>query len=107
MMRAADLVTWLLCALGGVASGVFYFGGLWWTVRAIVGPSRSVLLQLASLLLRTAATLAGFYWIGGGDARRLVACLAGFVLARAIVARWVRTPALSAPFREVPRETRP
>ncbi len=107
MMRAADLMTWLLCALGGVASGVFYFGGLWWTVRAIVGSPRSVLLQLASLLLRTAAALVAFYWIGGGDARRLVACLAGFVLARAIVARWVRTPAPSVPFREAPRETRP
>ena len=100
-------MTWLLCVLGGVALGVVYFGGLWWTVRAIVGSPRSVFLQLASLLLRTAATLVGFYWVGGGDARRLVACLAGFVLARAIVVRWVRTPALSAPFREVPRETRP
>ncbi len=107
MMRAADLMTWLLCALGGVALGVFYFGGLWWTVRAIVGSSRSVFLQLASLLLRTAATLVGFYWVGGGDARRLVACLAGFVLARAFVARRVRTSTPSAPFREAPRETRP
>lgn len=106
-MRAVDLAAWLLCALGGVALGVFYFGGLWWTVRAIVGSSRSVLLQLASLLLRTAATLIGFYWVGGGDAKRLVACLAGFVLARAFVARWVRTSAPSAPFREAPRETRP
>ena len=106
-MRAADLMTWLPCALGGIALGIFYFGGLWWTVRAIVGSPRSVFLQLASLLLRTAATLVGFYWVGGGDARRLVACLAGFVLARAIVARWVRTSAPSAPFREAPRETRP
>ena len=92
-MRATDLASWALCALGGGALGVFYFGGLWWTVRAIVGSPRSVFLQLASLSFRTAATLAGFYWVGGGDARRVLACLAGFVLARAVVARWVRTSA--------------
>ena len=106
-MRATDLLAWLSCALGGLALGVFYFGGLWWTVRAIVGSPRSVLLQLASLLLRTAATLIGFYGVGGGDASRLLACLAGFVLARAFVARWVRTSALPSAFKEAQRETRP
>lgn len=90
-MRAIDLMTWSLCALGGVALGILFFGGLWWTVRAIVGSPRSVLLQFASLMLRTAATLLGFYAIGGGDARRLVAGLAGFVLARVLVTRWIRT----------------
>jgi F1F0 ATPase subunit 2 len=106
-MRAIDLLVWLPCALGGAALGLFYFGGLWWTVRAIVGSRRSVFLQLASLLLRTAATLIGFYMVGGGDARRLVACLAGFVLARMFVARRVRTSAMPSPSREVQRATRP
>jgi F1F0 ATPase subunit 2 len=105
-MRAVDLLAWSLCALGGVALGIFFFGGLWWTVRAIVGSPRSVLLQFASLMLRTAATLIGFYVIGGGDARRLVACLAGFVLARAFVARRVRMSAWPLPVPEAPRETR-
>ena len=90
-MRAIDLMAWSLCALGGIALGVFFFAGLWWTVRAIVGSARSALLHFASLMLRTAVTLVGFYVIGGGDARRLLACLAGFVLARVIVARRVRT----------------
>ena len=101
-MRASDLLAWLPCVLGGLALGVFYFGGLWWTVRAIVGSQRSVLLHLASLLLRTATTLGGFYWLGGGDARRLLACLAGFVLARVLVARWVRTAALPLSMAEAP-----
>ncbi len=95
-MRATDLAVWLLCLLGGVALGGFYFGGLWWTVRAIVGPRRSVVVQLASLLIRTAATLTGFYLVGGGDFKRLIACLAGFVLARTVVARWVRMSAMSS-----------
>ncbi len=105
-MRIVDLMTWSLCALGGVALGMFFFGGLWWTVRAIVGSPGSALLQFASLVLRTSTTLVGFYVIGGGDAGRLVACLAGFVLARMLVARWVRTSASPAPVPEAHRETR-
>lgn len=104
-MRANDLFAWMLCALGGVALGIFFFGGLWWTVRAITGSAgspRSALFQLASLLLRTAATLVGFYAIGGGDARRLVACLAGFVLARIFVARRIRTATVPSPSRGAP-----
>jgi F1F0 ATPase subunit 2 len=95
-MRANDLLVWMPCALGGAALGLFFFGGLWWTVRAIVDSRRSVWIQLASLLVRTAVTLLGFYLVGGGDARRLVACLAGFVLPRLLVARHVRMTAMPA-----------
>jgi F1F0 ATPase subunit 2 len=104
-MQTTDLATWLGSALGGAALGFFFFGGLWWTVRAIVGSSGSAFVQLASLTLRTAATLLGFHAIGGGDARRLVACLAGFVLARVLVARWARHRTLASPMPEARHET--
>ena len=100
-MPTTELATWLGCGLGGAALGLLFFGGLWWTVNAIVGSSRSALVQFASLILRTATTLLGFYLVGDGDARRLVACLAGFVLARVLVARWVRTRTSAAPTPEV------
>jgi F1F0 ATPase subunit 2 len=41
---------------------------------------------------RTAVALLGFYAVFRGDWRRLVACLAGFVLARILVTRLTRTP---------------
>lgn len=89
-MQRIDVVSCLQAAVGGVALGVFFFGGLWWTVRAIANSAGPALLQFASLVFRMGGTLVGFYLLGGGDLQRLVACLAGFVLARAGVARWVR-----------------
>jgi F1F0 ATPase subunit 2 len=105
-MRTIDLMTWLICGLGGAALGLLFFGGLWWTVLAIVASQRPALLQFASLTLRTAATLIGFCIVGGGDAGRLVACLAGFVVARAAVGRWVRTGSRPLQMPEAPHETR-
>ena len=96
-MQTTDLMAWLLSALGGVALGLFFFGGLWWTVRAIVDSPRAGLLQFASLWLRMVGVLGGFDVIGGGNVERLIACLAGFVLARVLVARCVRTSVLPSP----------
>jgi F1F0 ATPase subunit 2 len=83
----------LLC--GGVIGAVF-FGGLWWTVTYGVASRWSAPLFAGSLLLRMAIAVGGFYfvvrgdWTGNGWASigtRLLACLAGFVIARLIVTR--------------------
>lgn len=68
--------------LAGALLGAFFFGGLWWTVRRGVTSSQPALFFLGSLLLRTFAVLAGFYFVSLGDWRRLAVSLAGFVLAR-------------------------
>lgn len=77
-------------AAGGVL-GAFYYGGLWWTVRRGLLSRRPAVWFLPSLLARTAVALLGFYAVFRGDWRRLVACLAGFVLARILVTRLTRT----------------
>lgn len=71
----------------GVLLGLFFFGGLWWTVRRAVKSGNPALWFAASMLLRTAGTLAGFYFLCGGDWRRFAACLAGFIFARGILTR--------------------
>jgi len=75
---------------GFVLGGLFY-GGLWWTVRRSMASQRPALWVLGSLLLRTSMALAGFYFAGDGQWQRLVACLLGFVMARA-VAVWRLPP---------------
>ncbi len=77
----------LLLAGGGVLLGLFYFGGLRWTVRKGLASNSSALWFSLSFLLRSGACLAGFYLIGAGDAVRMLACLGGFVIARAVVLR--------------------
>lgn len=91
MMGAAqmtDLLPMALVLAAGMSLGVLFFGGLWWTVRKGLAARQPALWFGTSLLLRTAIVLAGFYFVGGPDWRRLLLCLLGFIIARSIVTRW-------------------
>ena len=83
-----DLLPLALAALGGAALGAVFYGGLYWTIRRGIRSSTPALWFSGSLLLRTALVLVGLYAISGGDWRRLLACLPGFLLARVAVTRW-------------------
>ena len=78
--------------LAGVLLGAFFFGGLWWTIRTGSPSQWSGLLFSASLLIRMAVAVTGFYLVSHGDWRKLVACLVGFLLARIAVTRLIRLP---------------
>ena len=90
MMTGPDALSLLLAWFAGSALGAFFFGGLWWTVRKGLAAPNPALWILPSALLRTAVTLAGFYWATGADWQRLLACLVGFVMARQITMRLTR-----------------
>ena len=91
MTEALALVPSLLA---GLLLGAFFFGGLWWTIRMGTPSEWSGLLFAASLLLRMAVAVTGFYLVSHGDWRKLVACLAGFLLARIAVTRLIRLPSV-------------
>jgi F1F0 ATPase subunit 2 len=78
--------------LAGVLLGAFFFGGLWWTIRTGSPSQWSGLLFSASLLVRMAVAVTGFYLVSHGDWRKLVACLVGFLLARIAVTRLIGFP---------------
>jgi F1F0 ATPase subunit 2 len=86
-----DRVTALEISIGallaGMALGGIFFGGLWLTLRHTLSSAALGLWLVASLVLRMAIALAGFYFVSAGDWRRLIACLLGFVLARFMVVR--------------------
>ena len=79
--------------LAGVLRGAFFFGGLWWTIRMRSPSQWSGLLFAGSLLIRMAVAVTGFYLVSHGDWRKLVACLAGFLIARIAVTQLIRIPA--------------
>lgn len=90
----SDALALALALLAGALLGVFFFGGLWWTVQKGVTSETPALWFLGSLLLRTSLILAGFYVAAQGHWSRLAACLLGFVIARIIVVRRLnRVPA--------------
>jgi len=84
--------TLLLALIAGGILGVIFFGGLWLTVRQGLTSDLSALWFFASLITRMAIALAGFYFVGGGHWDRLLACLAGFTIARIAVTTLTRPP---------------
>ncbi len=76
------IVEYSLVLAGGMLTGLFYFGGLWLTVRRLVSARRPALLMLASFAVRTAIALVVFYLIMNGSWLRLVVALAGFLVMR-------------------------
>ncbi len=76
-----------LAALAGVLLGLFFFGGLWWTVRRAFDSRRPALWVGGSLLLRMGSVAGGFVVVSAGDWQRLLACLLGFWAARWLVLR--------------------
>lgn len=88
----------LVAAVLGLILGGLYFYGLWFTVRHLAQLSRPGLWLLASWIVRVGLLMAGVYLIAGGDWRRLVAALAGILLARILLTRRLRNvPASAAP----------
>lgn len=90
----------VLAAVAGAALGAIFFGGLWWTARRGAASAQPALWFFASLMLRMGLVLTGFHAVGGGQWERLVACLLGFIVARAAVVRLTRQPANPEPSQE-------
>lgn len=80
-----------IVVLAGLALGLFYFGGLWLTVRRITCSKRPALLMFGSFVIRMLVTLCGFYFVMDGRWERLLACLSGFLATRIVLTRIART----------------
>lgn len=80
-------LVWAVSLLAGGTLGVIFFGGLWWTVRRGASSPTPARWFFASLILRTAIVVFGFYVVGAGHPVRLGLCMLGLLLARAIVMR--------------------
>jgi F1F0 ATPase subunit 2 len=86
-----ELLTLVLALVAGIPLGIFFFGGLWWTVKKGIASQRPALWFFGSLLIRIGVTMAGFYVVALGHWERVIMCLSGFLIARAIITRFIRT----------------
>jgi len=66
----------------GAALGVWFFGGLLWTVRRMPAARHPVLLMLASFAVRAAGVAVGVIWLAGRHWLLPLMALAGFVAVR-------------------------
>ena len=99
-----DALTILSAALAGIGLGVFFFGGLWWTVKRCAFSRRPGVMIFVSLIVRMGMILVGFRVVAGDHWQRLLACLLGFVLARFLVVRFIPSLAEYYATRRNPRE---
>jgi F1F0 ATPase subunit 2 len=86
-----QVAQYLFAFVMGLGIGVFYFGGLWWTVRRLGSVKRPALWTLGSFILRTGVCLFIFYLVMGDRWERLMVSLLGFMIIRLISVRVVRT----------------
>jgi F1F0 ATPase subunit 2 len=75
----------------GMLLGVFYFAGLWWTVRQLSSSPSVALLFLVSMLVRTGIVMGGFYVFLGSDWRHLLLGLLGFIAVRLFATRFIKS----------------
>ena len=86
-MMKFEMVRLLWPFVAGAALGVFFFGGLWWTVLRGMPSSKPAVWFLTSFVVRMSVTVFGFYWVGSGNWQSMLACTIGFLLARKVVVR--------------------
>jgi F1F0 ATPase subunit 2 len=73
--------------VGGLFLGLFFYGGLWWTVNRLPTSGQPALLAIGSFVVRTSLTVLGFYLIMDGQIDRIVVSVIGFLLVRTLLVR--------------------
>ncbi len=92
-----DMVMLPLAGLAGLMLGIFFFCGLWWTVRKGLASDAIAWWFLISFIVRMGVVVTGFILVAAGRWERVAVCLLGFLIARVAVARMTRLkPANSA-----------
>lgn len=86
-MMMNELFLGIIALIAGGFLGIFFFGGLWWTIQKALSSKTPALWFLSSMIIRLGGTLTGFYFISGGRWERIVICLLGFVIARFFIIR--------------------
>ena len=89
-------ITILSRLLAGAALGVFFYIGLWFTVRSLLTARHPTLLTLGSFWIRTLVVLAGFLLVMKGRWQYALTCVAGFVMGRVAVSKFLRVQAARA-----------
>jgi F1F0 ATPase subunit 2 len=82
-----EIIILILSFFLGVGLGVFYFGGLWLTIKRLPGSRQPALMTLGSFAGRSVICLLGFYLVAGKGLTALLLSLAGFVLTKFIMVR--------------------
>lgn len=77
----------ILAFVGGIFLGIFFFGGLYFTIEKMQKIKHPALFMVLSLLIRMAILLLGFYLLMNSQYQNLLAALVGVLISRFILIR--------------------
>lgn len=86
----SETLNWLLAFIGGIALGLFFFGGLWFTIKKGVNAKIPAMWFFVSIVIRTGVVLTGFYYVSAVGWQGLIICLIGFIIARFVVTHFTK-----------------
>ena len=86
-----ETIYMILAFIAGFLLGTLFFGGLWFTVKKAVSTKIPALWIFSSFFLRISITLVGFYFVSSGNWKRLLICVAGFIVARTLVMHFTKS----------------
>jgi F1F0 ATPase subunit 2 len=92
-----DPISVIRLLAAGAALGMVFFGGLWLTLLAFPTARHPLALALGSFWGRTALVIAVFAFVLSGGVPDLLICLAGFIGARLLLARWLQQRDVTGP----------
>jgi F1F0 ATPase subunit 2 len=72
----------VLGCIAGLALGLLFFGGLWWTTQRLATSSRPALVMSVSLLVRTGVLALALVVLARSHVSLLVGAVVGIVIAR-------------------------
>ncbi len=98
-MQGASVAGYLIALAGGAACALFYFGGLWLTLRHTLDARHPAVLVVLSFWARTAIVAAAIFMLAGSRLERLVLCVVAFLATRAVLLRLLPAPVRSEPLR--------
>ena len=84
------MIDWIVMTgalMGGVCLGLFYFGGLWWTVSRIRSVDNPIVMYSLSLFVRGSIVLGSLFCILQVGVVPMLLALIGMVVTRVVLVR--------------------
>jgi len=81
----SEILYMILAFIAGMALGMFFFGGLRFTVKKAITAKIPAIWIFGSFILRVSVVMLGFYYISPGGWQSLIVSVLGFIVARFVV----------------------
>lgn len=87
----SEILYMILVFITGIVLGLFFFGGLWFTIKKAVLAKTPAVWFFTSFFLRVGVVMIGFYYIIQGGWELIISSLIGFIVARFLVTKFTKS----------------